>query len=186
MAGIDVDEAIVGIDGLIATGEVGVATAPTNATGDLAGNWTDQGLVTDVGVTRSEEVTATTLRAWQRNRIVKRTVTESAVRWVFILVQTSADTVELFHGVPVDPDTGKVTIDLTAERPHIAFCIDVINDDDQVVREYAPNAQVVEVGDQVAVAGDFFGWPVTIEADYDDTISGHTERWFSGLSADGS
>jgi hypothetical protein len=51
-----------------------------------------------------------------------------------------------------------------------------------VVREYAPNAQVVEVGEQVAVAGDTFGWPIKIEASYDENLGGYTQRWFTALA----
>jgi hypothetical protein len=38
---------------------------------------------------------------------------------------------------------------------------------------------LVEIGDQVAVAGDTFGWPVTIEASYDADLGGYTERILS-------
>ena len=106
------------------------------------------------------------------------------MRFQFVLVQTNMDSVELFHGVEVDPMDGSVVVDPSVDWPRIAFCLDVIDGEDtseRIIREYVPNAKVVEVGDQVAIAGDTFGWPVTVESDYDDTIGGHTKRFFSDL-----
>jgi hypothetical protein len=175
---VDVDEELVGIDGVVATGVYGVAVAPTDATTDLDASWVDQGLTTSAGVTRTTNRSATVRRAWQRNRKLRTLVTDAAVRFQFVLVQTNEDSVELFHGVEVDPLTGSVIVDPSQDWPNIAFCLDVI-DGDNIIREYVPTARVVEVGDQVAVAGDTFGWPVTIESDYDDSIEGHTLRFFS-------
>lgn len=177
---VDVDEELVGIDGVVATGVHGVAAAPTDADSPLAVSWTDQGLTTAAGVTRTTNRSATVRRAWQRNRKLRTLVTDAAIRFQFVLVQTNADSVELFHGVAVDPVSGSVIVDPSQDWPNIAFCLDVI-DGDNIVREYVPTARVVEVGDQVAVAGDTFGWPVTIESDYDDSIGGHSERFFSQL-----
>lgn len=176
MAGTNVDEEFVGIDGIVATGAYGVAAAPTNASGALGGTWTDHGLTTAAGVTRSEPVTATTRRAWQNNAKLRTLVTEAAVRFVFILVQTSQSNVELFHGTTMV--NGKLTVNPGTNRTPIAFDFDTI-DGANVIREYAPRAKVVEVGDQVAVAGDTYGWPITIEAEYDAGIGGYTQRFFS-------
>jgi len=176
--GVDVDEELVGIDGIVATGVHGVAVPPTAADDDLDVTWVDQGLVAAGGVTRTTNRSATTRRAWQRNRKLRTLVSDAAVRFSFTLVQTNPDSVELFHGVEIDPVTGSVIVDPSQDWPNIAFDLDVI-DGDRVVREYVPTARVVEVGDQVAVAGDTFGWPVVIESDYDDSIGGHTQRFFS-------
>lgn len=181
---VDVDEELVGIDGVVATGVYGVAVAPTSANAALDGTWTDLGLTTSAGVTRTVQRSATVRRGWQQNRKLRTLVTDGSVRFQFVLVQTNEDVVELFHGVTVDPSDGSVVVDPMKDWPRIAFCLDVVDDADgteRIVREYVPNAKVVEVGDQVAVAGDTFGWPITIESDYDDSISGHTQRFFSDL-----
>lgn len=177
----DVTEELVGIDGIVATGVHGSAVAPTDATGTLDASWTDQGLMTSAGVTRTTNRSATTRRAWQRNRKLRTLVTDASIRFQFVLVQTNEDSVELFHGVALDPVSGSVIVDPSADWPNIAFCLDVI-DGSNIIREYVPTARVVEVGEQVAVAGDTFGWPVTIESDYDDSIGGHSERFFSEFS----
>ena len=93
-----------------------------------------------------------------------------------MLVQTSEDNIELFHGVPLV--AGSLVTNPGREWPRIAFDLDVI-DGDNVIREYAPSAKVVEVGDQVAVAGETYGWPITIEAEYDAGIGGYTKQYFS-------
>jgi hypothetical protein len=176
MPGADATEEFVAIDGIVATGEYGVAVAPTDATGDLGVTWTDHGLTTDAGVTRSQPVTSTTRRAWQNRKKLRTITTEAAVRFQFILVQTNEANVKLFHGVPLV--AGSLVTDPGREWPLIAFDFDKIDGDD-VIREYAPSARVVEVGDQVAVSGDGWGWPITIEAEWDDTLGGYTRQFYS-------
>lgn len=174
-----VDEEFVGLNGVVAVGTYGVAVAPSDGTTALGVTWADLGYTTDAGVTRSEPQSVETRRAWQ-NRVKLRTlVTEFAVRWSFVLVQTSADVVKAFHGVSVDA-SGALVI-TGDEKPLIAFDLDII-DGANVIREYAPRARVVEIGDQVAVSGDTFGWPITIEAEFDATLNGYTKRWFTGIA----
>lgn len=180
MAGPDVTEEFVAIDGIVATGAFGAAIAPSTAKGALGGTWTDQGLTTDAGVTRSQPVTSTQRRAWQQRRKLRTIVTEAAVRFQFVLVQTTQAGIQLWHGMPLV--AGSIVTDPGREWPLIAFDIDMIDSDstnDDTIREYAPSARVVEVGDQVALSGDGWGWPITIEAEYDSTLGGYTKQFFS-------
>lgn len=180
MAGPNVAEEFISIDGIVATGEYGVAVAPENATDALDPTWHDHGLTTDAGVTRSQPVSRTTRRAWQKSRKLRTVTTEAAVRFAFILVQTTKENVQLFHGMPLV--AGSVVTDPSREWPLIAFDLDMIDDEsteDDVIREYAPQARVVEVGDQVALAGDGVGWPITVEAEYNTELGGYTQRFFS-------
>ncbi len=173
-------EEFIAIDGIVATGAYGVAVAPATATGALGGTWDDQGLTTDAGVTRSQPVSATARRAWQNRKKLRTIVTEAAVRFQFILVQTHEKSIALFHGVALT--AGSIITDPSREWPLIAFDLDMIDSDsvaDDTIREYAPSARVVEVGDQVALAGDGYGWPITVEAEYDATIGGYTKLMFS-------
>lgn len=173
---VDVEEEFVAIDGIVATGDYGVAVAPSSATGSLGVTWTDHGLTTSAGVTRTQERTATDRFGWQNRKKLRTLVTEASVRFDFVLVQTNEDSVALFHGVPLV--AGSLVTDPGREWPLIAFDFDMI-DGDNVIREYAPSARVVEVGDQVALAGDGFGWPITVEAEYDSTLGGYTRQWYS-------
>ena len=173
---VDVSEEFVAIDGIVATGSYGVAAAPANASGALGGTWTDHGLTTDAGVTRSQPVSQTVRRAWQNNKKLRTLTTEAAVRFQFILVQTDEANVALFHGVALT--SGSLVTDPGREWPQIGFDLDMI-DGTNVIREYAPSARVVEVGDQVAVAGGGLGWPITVEAEYDAGIGGYTKQFYS-------
>lgn len=173
---VDVTEEFVPIDGIVASGTYGSAAAPVNATGALGGTWTDHGLTTDAGVTRSQPVSQTVRRAWQNSKKLRTLTTEAAVRFQFILVQTDLANIQLFHGVPLV--AGSLVADPSREWPLITFDLDMI-DGDNVIREYAPSARVVEVSDQVAVAGGGFGWPITIEAEYDAGIGGYTKQFYS-------
>ena len=166
----------VAIDGIVASGVNGVAVAPTNATGALDNTWVDHGLTTAAGVTRSEPRSATVRRAWQKNTKMRTLVTDASVRFVFILTQTNQKGIELFHGVSLV--AGSLITDPSRDWPLIAFDFDSI-DGANVVREYAPRARVVEVGDRVSVAGDTFGYPITVEAEYDSALGGYTRLFYS-------
>lgn len=179
MPGIDPEEVRVAVDGVVSVGVYG-ATAPTTHSSALAAAWTDLGLVTEDGVTRTTETESEVIRAWQNNQRVRTVITSGEVTFEFVLMQTNADTVGFFHGDEVNPTDGSVVVDPTKERPRIAFNLDII-DGDEVIREYAPNAQVTEVGEQVAVSGTEFGWPVTVTCSFDETLGGATKRWFSSL-----
>ena len=174
------EEEFIAIDGIVASGEHGTAAAPVNATGDLGGTWTDHGLTTDAGATRSQPVSRTVRRAWQNRKKLRTITTEAAVRFQFTLIQTNEANIELFHGVALT--AGSMVTDPSREWPLIAFDLDMIDtesDADDVIREYAPSARVVEVGDQVALAGGGLGWPITVEAEYDADLGGYTQLFFS-------
>lgn len=179
MAGKDADEVYVGVDGIVATGVYGTAVAPTDATTALGTTWKDLGYVSEDGVTETTEQSTTPLKAWQRAKTVRTLIEEGSVRYQFVLIQTSADTVAFYYGGSVATD-GSIVIDPTRERPKIAFDLDVI-DGDNIVRAYAPEAQVIEVGDQVYRNGEPIGYEVTVEAAYNETLGGSVKKWYSAL-----
>ena len=176
----DATEEFIAIDGIVATGTYGVAVAPASASDDLGVTWTDHGLTTDAGVTRSQPVSRTERRAWQNRAKLRTITTEAAVRFQFILIQTNEENVGLFHGTPLV--AGSLVTDPSREWPLVAFDLDMIDtesDADDTIREDAPRARVVEVADQVALAGGGLGWPITVEAEYDAGIAGYTQLFFS-------
>lgn len=174
--GIDTEEEFIAVDGIVASGEYGSGGAPTNAVGALDTSWTDHGLTTAAGVTRSAPASRSVRRAWQKNIKLRTVTTEAAVRFVFTLVQTNAANVGFFHGVPLV--AGSLVTDPSREWPLIKFDFDQI-DGDNNIREYAPRARIVEVGDQVSLAGDNVGYPITVEAEYDSGIEGYTKLFYS-------
>lgn len=174
------EQEFIAIDGIVASGVHGTAAAPVNASGALGGTWTDHGLTSDAGVTRSQPVSRTVRRAWQNRKKLRTITTEAAVRFQFTLIQTNEANIQLFHGLELT--AGSIVTDPSREWPLIAFDLDMIDtesDADDVIREYAPSARVVEVGDQVALAGGGLGWPITVEAEYDADLGGYTKIFFS-------
>lgn len=177
--GKNIEDVRVGVDGIVATGAFGVAVAPTNASGTLDASWTDLGYVSEDGVTETTEQSTTVLRAWQNAKKVRTLVEEGSVQYQLTLIQTSADTVAFYYGGTVEAD-GSIIINPTVERPVLAFDIDVI-DGTSVIRAYAPEAQVIEVGDQVYANGEPIGYEVTVECAYNETLGGSVKKWYSDL-----
>ena len=180
MAGKSTEEVYVGVDGVVSVGVFGVAVAPTTAVSVLGVTWKDLGYVSEDGVEETTEQNTTPLRAWQNQKVVRTLIEEGSIQYALTLIQTSADTVALYYGGTVDEATGSIVINPSQARPTIAMVIDVI-DGDRVVRAYAPEAQVVEVGSQVYQNGEAIGYEVTIEASYNETLGGSVKKWYSEL-----
>lgn len=180
MAGKNIEDVRVGVDGIISTGAFGVAAAPTSAESVLGAGWADLGYASEDGVTETTEQSTTVLRAWQRAKKVRTLIEEGTVRYQLTLIQTNADTVAFYYGGTVDPTDGSILIDPTKERPVVAFNIDVI-DGDSIIRAYGPESQVVEVGDQVYANGEPIGYEVTVECAYNETLGGSVKKWYSDL-----
>lgn len=178
--GKDITEVRVGVDGIVATGVFGVAVAPTSADSVLDASWTDLGYVNEDGVTETTEQSTSPLKAWQRQKKVRTLIEEGSVRYQLILIQTNKDTVAFYYGGTVASD-GSIVIDPTKERPVIAFLLDVI-DGDQKIRAYAPEAQVIEVGDQIYSNGEPIGYEVTVEASFNESLGGAVKKWYSELT----
>lgn len=174
--GKNTDAEFIAIDGIVASGVFDVAVAPTDATTALGATWEDHGLTTAAGVVRSEQRSATVRRAWQNNTKLRTLVTDASVRFVFTLVQTTQKNIELFHGVPLVD--GSLVTNPNRDWPRIAFDLDSI-DGDNVIREYAPRARVVEIGDRVSLASDTYGYTITVEAEYDEELGGFTKLFYS-------
>lgn len=174
-----VDEVRVGVDGVVSTATFG-ATAPTTAVSVLGVGWTDLGYVSEDGVTETTDTSSEKIRAWQKNKVVRTVVTEGSVSWKLVLLQTSADTVALYYGGTVDDTNGSIVLDPTRVRPTIALVIDVI-DGDEIIRTYAPEAQVTEIGDQVYQNGAPIGYEVTIEATHNEALGGSAKKFYTAL-----
>lgn len=174
-----VDEVRVGVDGIVSIAPFGTA-GPSSAISALSGSYTDLGYVSEDGVTETTEVSSDKIRAWQKAKVVRTVITESAVRWTLTLIQTSADTIALYHGGTVQSD-GSIIVDPSVQRETLVFVIDVI-DGDEIIRSWAPEAQVTEVGDLVYQNGAPIGYEVTIEASYNEDLGGSVKKWYHSLS----
>lgn len=179
MAGKNTDEVYVGVDGIVSIGD-GTAVAPTNATTALGSGWSDLGYVSDQGVDETVNQTTTPLRAWQNAKVVRTLVEDGDVAYHFVLLQTSAETVAFYYGADVDGATGALVINPSVERPHFPIVLDVI-DGEEIIRAYAPDAQITEVGQQVYRNGEPIGYEVTVTCTYDDTLEGAVKKWYTAL-----
>jgi hypothetical protein len=135
--------------------------------------------VSDQGVDETLNQSTTPLRAWQKNKKVHTIVEDGDVQYHFVLLQTSAETVAFYYGGTVEPD-GSIVIDQTADRPTLAFALDVIDGGD-VIRAYGPESQVTEVGNQVYRNGEPIGYEVTVTCNYNEALGGSVKKWYSAL-----
>jgi hypothetical protein len=175
-----VNEVRVGVDGVVAIGAFG-SVAPTSALSTLDAAYADYGYVSEDGVTESTSVTSEQIRAWQKAKVVRTSITEATTTWQFVLIQTSAANLALYYGGTVAGD-GSIVVDPAANRPLLAFVLDVI-DGTKVIRKYAPEAQITEIGDQVFANGEPIGYEVTVTANYNEALGGAFKQWDSSIAA---
>lgn len=168
------------------TGAVSVApsgsTAPTNASTALDAAFKDLGYVSEDGVTETRDRTSDKIKAWQNAATVRTVVTDATVTYTFALIETKAETVELYYGDTVDTLTGSIVVDPSATGGRQAFVVDVIDGTD-LIRSYIPDGEITEVGDQVYASGEPIGYEVTITCYFDDTLGGSVKKFYSSLIA---
>lgn len=166
-------------DGIIAVGEL-TAAAPAGL-GALPVGFTDLGYISEDGVTESTEQSVEKIKAWQRNAVVRSTVTEGETTFSFTMIETKRETIELAFGTEVDSD-GSYVKNPGKERPRKSFIIDVI-DGDRVERQYIPDGQVTELGEITRANGEAVGYEVTISAYDNADIGGAVKVWDTALGA---
>lgn len=171
------------------TGAVSVgltsATAPVDADSALTG-FDDLGYVGEDGVTEARDRSTNTIRGWQNGDILREVVTEASVTYAFTMVETKAETVELYYGGAVDTSDGSIVVVPSKTGGRKSFVLDVIDGDDYI-RAYVPEGEVVEVGEQVYANGEAIGYEVTVRAYPSATIpdadgnNGSVVKWYSSL-----
>jgi len=166
------------------TGAISVGTAeagaPTDADTELGAGWTDLGWIGEDGVTETRDRTTEKIRGWQNGETVREVVTEATLSYVFKLVETKKETVELFYGATVDDTDGSLVVVPSATGGRQRFVIDVV-DGDEYIRTYIPAGEITEVGEQVYAAGEAVGYEVTIVAYPDVTAGGAAVKFYSAL-----
>ena len=185
MAGKITSEVRVAVDGIVSTAPDGTGTPPTSAVSTLASPWVDLGYVSEDGVTEATAQSSEKIRAWQNGKAVRTVVTEGETTYQLTLIQTNKATVALYYGADVATD-GSIIVNPMKERPLFELNLDVIDGDD-IVRAYAPEAQVTEVGDQVYSNGVPIGYEVTVTCAVvaDCAASGKpgsVKKWYSTLA----
>lgn len=163
------------------TGEISVgatsAAAPTTTSSALTG-FSGLGYVSEDGVTESRERSTNDIKAWQNADTVRTVVTEANLSYTFRLIETNADTLELFYGVT--GEDGMVVVPAqTGGRK--SFVIDVV-DGTELLRIYIPQGEVSEVGDVVYASGEAIGYEVTVRAYPDTDLQGSAQIFSSSLA----
>jgi len=165
------------------TGEISVgattAAAPTAVSSALTG-FTGLGYVSEDGVTESRDRSTNDIKAWQNADTVRTVVTEANLSYTFRLIETNAETLELFYGSAAAG--GDLTVIPSTTGGRKSFVIDVV-DGTELLRIYIPQGEVSEVGDVVYASGEAIGYEVTIRAYPDSTLGGSARIYSSALAA---
>lgn len=173
------DEEFIPVAGMIATAPYATPDiAPTSATEELDPAYTDHGLVSSDGVTRSESRTSTPRYAWQNRTKLKTIVSEAETTIQCVLVQTNEGNIELYHGAAMV--SGVLVTDPGREMPYLQVVYDQTDGTD-VLREYFPKMEVSAKGNQVATSGGGIGWDVTLSSTYVEDINGEGDGGHSML-----
>lgn len=167
------------------TGEVlmgaTTAAAPTGTGGTTTG-FVGLGFVGEDGVTESRERSSNDIRAWQNGAKVRTVVTDGALRFSFVLLETKKETVELFYGTTVTQAAteGNFVIVPTSTGGRKSFILDVV-DGAELIRAYIAEGEVVEVGDRVYSNGEPIGYEVTVEAYHNSGLGGAAKVYMTAL-----
>jgi len=173
-------EVRVGVSGKVQVAPLGT-TAPTGIDATWTGA-TDLGYVSEDGLTESTSTTMEKIRAWQNRTIVRSVVTEGETTFQLTLIQTNEDILTEVYGLGSgDIASGAFVSDPEVERPHKAWCFDVI-DGTNLVRKFIPDGQITEVGDIVYQNGAAIGFQITVMAYYNSAIGGAVKHWYTEIA----
>jgi hypothetical protein len=169
----------VAVTGVVSVGATST-TAPTSVSSALDAGFKDLGYVGEDGVTETRNRDTNKIKAWQNADVVREVVTESDLQFKFVLIESKKETVETFYGASVDSATGKIVIVPASTGGRKSWVYDIV-DGSKLIRTYAAEGEVTEVGDVVYVSGDPIGYEVTVTCYPNSTIGGTAVRWQSDL-----
>jgi hypothetical protein len=176
------DNVRVAVTGAMYVGATATAK-PTSASSALPAGFNDLGYFSDDGVTETRDRSTNSIRGWQKAALLREVVTEAALSFQGVLVETKKETVELYYGSPVDTSDGSIRIDPANTGGRQSFVLDII-DGDELIRAYIPSGEITDVGDQQYVSGDAIGYDVTVSAYLVTDEDGDTYsaiKWYSSL-----
>lgn len=173
----------VAVTGAVSKGAYG-ATAPTTPVGAAASH-TDLGFVGEDGVEISLPGVgdSTPIKAWQGGVTVRtiRTPSDGKPSWKFVLLETTIETIELYFGVTVDDAATFGSFEYTViDRTAFSMVVDAV-DGAELIRDYVPNAVVVEVEAHKLANSEAIAYGVTVEGDLDPTKDYNFKRFATAL-----
>ena len=171
--------------GVARAGEVYVgptsAAAPTGTATALT-DFDGLGYLSDDGITEARDRSTTNIVAWQNADVVRTLVTEAGMTFTFTMIETKAETVELYYGTSVTASAteGEYVVVPANTGGRKSFVIDTV-DGAELERVYIPEGEVTEVGELSRVSGDAVGYEVTVTAYPNVDIAGSAQVWNTRL-----
>lgn len=161
--------ALVGASGVGYTAPTGTA-APTGFTA-LPTIWSDLGYISQDGMTAAVNEEQTSWTPWGALSPIRTQTTSSTKTFAVTCWETNKTVMSLYYKVPVaslTPDTTTGVIAFSEndkpEPDRRAFCWDIMDGSNNLLRFYMPLAEVTEKGDVVYKSDDLVGYPLTISA----------------------
>ena len=174
---VDSKKIIIGAPDQSTTGAVAhadtSATMPTDAVSSLSGDWTDNGYVSEDGVSVTPNYNTVEIKDWSRSTV--RTLLDEFTGEVsFAYIQTDyASLVSIFGASNVTKSDAtashgeRITVKIGARMaPAKAWCFSM-KDGDARVRIVLPNAQPVLDGDLTFVANEPIKWALRLKCNAD-------------------
>jgi hypothetical protein len=156
--------------------------APTSQASSLNVAFLDLGYIGEDGVTQTLPGAGDVnqIKAWQNGATVRtiRSASEDLPTFSFVALETNKTTLETYYGTTVTQTAteGSLVYNSQSVRTSYSWVIDVV-DGAELERIYIPDGVVTEVGDRVYANGEPIGYEVTIEANYNTTLSGNAKLW---------
>ena len=178
---VDLTKLGVAITGSVYKAPFGTA-APTSQSSALNASFIDFGYVGEDGVTQTLPVSgdSTGIKVWQNGATVRviRSAPDDFATFTFVALETNKTALEAYYGATLTQTAteGALTANTTAVRANFAWVVDVV-DGAELERIYIPQGPVIEVGDRVFANTQPIGYEITVEAQYNATITGNFKLW---------
>lgn len=141
---------------------------PNDAIAALTG-YTEQGYVTEDGITQTIDSDTEDIRAWQNGDTVRVVQTSHALTYALSLMETTGTTLETFYGNFDDLGGGEGVTEVRASQGVRGAWVLHVIDGDHLIRIVIPDGEVTERGDVEYVNGNAISYPITISCYPDDT-----------------
>lgn len=178
---LDSTKARSAVTGAVSVGPVGSAS-PTSEAVALTG-FNDLGYLNENGIEVIPDRSTKDMKAWQNADIVRTVTTDAKLTFKFVMIETSAATIELYWGVPVTRTATNGTWDLSpgVTGGRKSFVFDVVDGTD-LLRYYVASGELESRETIKNVNGDLLGYGVTIVAYPSATLANKPARvWSSSL-----
>ena len=176
--------------GGLTLGDVVTATAdvPDDATTELdtSLNHEPAGYISEDGITKTVDRSTEKIKDWNGDTIIIVQSDHSVSLQFTFMEAANGSVLKRVYGdenVAIDEDTGAVTIKETSdELPHFSLNAEIKGSAEKKIRLFAPDAQVVEVGDVTFIRSGVISYQVTVEA-FDDADAVKLYQFIEGTAA---